>query len=94
MSKDMTHTASASTATATAPALIRQAPALIRFLSAAQAAPVEPAAHRDRSRSRSVLLGLAVGNILADYINTRYRRSSASVDLIIRYSMPLATAIC
>ena len=47
----MTHTASASTA-----------PALIRFLSAAQAAPVEPAAHRDRSRS--VLLGLAVGNIL------------------------------
>ena len=58
----MAHPASASKATARDPALVRQAPALIRFLRAAQATPVEPTAQRDRSRG--VLLGLVVGNVL------------------------------
>ena len=62
MSKDMTNTASAGKPTPTDTALVRQAPSLIRFLSDVQAAPVDPATRRDRSRG--VLLGLAVGNVL------------------------------
>lgn len=59
----MTNRESVSKATATDPALVHQAPALVRFLSAVQAAPAEPTAQRDRSRG--VLLGLATGNVLS-----------------------------